>query len=113
MKKVLIKGYDRQHVAALLLAHLGPSLCWHHQLMDFAKKGSGLHGAGPALCPVAINKGRPIYSHEAVYEFLEQAKAHDPRLGRHRPMPTMYEIPEAALAVRPYRAFRAVAVPTP
>ena len=112
MKKTLITGYDRQHVAALLLAHLGPSMCWHHQLMDYSKKGTGLHGSGPTLCPVATDKGRPIYSHEAIYEFIELAKAHDASLGRHRPMPTMYEVPEAALAIRPYLAFRAVAVPT-
>lgn len=113
MKKISIKGYDRQHAAVLLLAHLGPSMCWFHQLMQYASRGSRLHGSGPTLAPCATVHGRPLYTHEAVYEFIEQAKAHDRSLGPHRPVPATYEIPEAALAIRPYRAFRAVPVPTP
>ncbi len=113
MKKILIEGFDRQHVAAILLARLGPSMCWFHQLMQFASRGSRLHGSGPTLLPFATVRARPVYSREAVRAFIEQALVFDPSLGPHRPKAALYEVAEAALSPTPYRIFRAVPVPVP
>lgn len=84
MKKTTItttvNGLDRQQVAAWLLLKLGPSVAWHHWLMQTARDNSGLHIHGPKLMPRATVKNRPIYDRAEVMTFINDAQLYDPTL---------------------------------
>lgn len=103
------QGHDRQETALLLFAKLGGSVAWHHQLMQWAKDGTGLHVVGPTLRPICAVQSRPVYDRVDIDRFVEEAREFDPTLapaGSVRPV--TYTINSDLLhPLIPYRARRA------